>query len=149
VKEVVSTLNTLIATCRDGEQGFRAAAENVKDPSLKALFKDFARERGSFAEELKQEIQKLGGVPEEGGSVSGALHRGWMDVKGSLAGRDDESLLSEAERGEDVAVETYKEALGTALSPSTHAMVERQYGRVKQAHDRVRVLRDTYKPSHA
>ena len=149
MKEIVSTLNTLIATCRDGEQGFRTAAENVKDPTVKALFNDFARERGSFAEELKQEIQKLGGVPEEGGSVSGALHRGWIDVKGSLAGRDDESLLSEAERGEDVAVATYKEALGSALSPSTQTMIEPQYGRVKQAHDRVRVLRDTYKPSHA
>jgi uncharacterized protein (TIGR02284 family) len=149
VKEVVSTLNTLIATCRDGEQGFRTAAEHVKDPTIKALFNDLARERGSFAEELKQEIQKLGGVPEEGGSVSGALHRGWMDVKAGLAGRDDESLVSEAERGEDVAVAAYREALGSALSPSTHAMVERQYGRVKQAHDRVRALRDSYKPSHA
>jgi uncharacterized protein (TIGR02284 family) len=149
VKEVISTLNTLIATCRDGEQGLRTAAEHVKDPTVKALFKDLARERGSFAEELKQEVHKLGGVPEEGGSVSGALHRGWMDIKGSLAGRDDHSLLSEAERGEDVAVETYKDALGKAGSPSTHAMIERQYGRVKQAHDRVRTLRDSYKHSHA
>jgi uncharacterized protein (TIGR02284 family) len=149
MQETISTLNSLIATCRDGEQGFRNAAEQLRDATVKATFNDFARERGSFADELKHEVHRLGGVPDEGGSVSGALHRGWMDVKGAVTGPDDEALISEAERGEDVAVATYQQALKQNLSTETRALVERQYTRVKQAHDRVRTLRDARKSTHA
>ena len=49
-------------------------------------------------------MQRLGGRPEEGGSVSGAVHRGWMNIKDAVAGHDDKAIIAEAERGEDVAV---------------------------------------------
>jgi uncharacterized protein (TIGR02284 family) len=139
-KEVISTLNTLIETCRDGEQGFRAAAENLKDPTVRSMFTEVARERAQFAEELKQEVERLGGRPEEGGSLSGAAHRGWMDVKGAITGRDDKQIISEAERGEDVAVATYREALSERLPPAVESIVHRQFEHVKEAHDRVRLL---------
>lgn len=139
-KEVVSTLNTLIETCHDGEQGFRSAADNVRDTNVKSLFTEIARERHAFAEELKGEVQRLGGEPEESGSVSGAAHRGWMNVKGAFTGRDDATIISEAERGEDVAVETYRRALETSLPADIHQKVQQQYSHVKEAHDRVRSL---------
>src|SRR5688572_9812141 len=109
--DLVSTLNTLIETCQDGEQGFRAAAENVRDTNVKSVFSEIAHQRHQFAEELKGEVQRLGGQPEQGGSVAGAAHRGWMQIKGALTGQDDPSIISEAERGEDVAVATYRRAL--------------------------------------
>jgi uncharacterized protein (TIGR02284 family) len=139
-KEVISTLNTLIETCRDGEQGFREAAQNLKDPTVKTLFNEMSHERARFADELKSEVQRLGGNPEEGGSVSGAMHRGWMDVKGAVTGRDDKQIIAEAERGEDVAVSTYQKALEEPLPAAIESVVSRQYQHVKQAHDRVRDL---------
>ena len=139
-REVISTLNSLIETCRDGEQGFRHAADNLKDPTVKTLFTEIASERAKFAEELKHEVERLGGRPDEGGSVSGAAHRGWMDVKGSITGHDDKAIISEAERGEDVAVATYREALAEPLPPAVESVVNRQYKHVKEAHDRVREL---------
>ena len=139
---VLETLNELIHTCRDGEQGFRSAAENVKDPKVKALFNDYARERAAFANELKEEVSRLGGAPDEGGSTAGAVHRGWMDVKGAVTGRDDGSILNEAERGEDVAVESYRSALEQPLPQSAKTLVERQYTHVRAAHDRVRAERN-------
>jgi uncharacterized protein (TIGR02284 family) len=139
-KEVISTLNTLIETCRDGEQGFREAAQNLKDPTVKTLFTEMAHERARFAEELKSEVQRLGGNPEEGGSVSGAAHRGWMNVKSALTGADDKQIIAEAERGEDVAVETYRHALDEPLPTAIESLVHRQFEHVKEAHDRVRDL---------
>ena len=139
-KDVISTLNTLIETNRDGEQGFRSAAENLKDPSVKTLFSEVARERAQQAEELKREVQRLGGKPEEGGSVSGAAHRGWMNVKGAITGMDDKAIIAEAERGEDAAVATYRDALREPLPAPIEAVVRRQYEHVQQAHDRVRAL---------
>jgi len=143
-KEVISTLNTLIETCRDGEQGFRSAAENVHDPVVKTLFTEMAYERAKFAEELKSEVQRLGGMPEEGGSMSGAAHRGWMQVKGALTGQDDKRIIAEAERGEDVAVETSRNALSEPMPPSIESVVNRQFEHVKEAHDRVRALERQY-----
>ena len=139
-REVISTLNSLIETCRDGEQGFREAAENLRDPSVKTLFSGFATERARFAEELKDQVQRLGGKPEEGGTTAGAAHRGWMNVKGAVTGHDDKSIIAEAERGEDVAVERYREALREPLPAAVESVVSRQFEHVREAHDRVRDL---------
>lgn len=139
-REVISTLNNLIETCRDGEQGFRTAAENLKDGQVKSLFRDLASERAQMAEELTQQVRQLGGTPEEGGSISGAAHRGWTNVKGAVTGSDDKSIIAEAERGEDVAVSTYRSALEAPLPANVHDVIERQYSHVKEAHDRVRAL---------
>jgi uncharacterized protein (TIGR02284 family) len=63
-----------------------------------------------------------------------------MDVKGAITGRDDKQIISEAERGEDVAVAAYREALSAALPSAVESVVHRQYEHVKEAHDRVRSL---------
>ena len=139
-KEIISTLNTLIETCRDGEEGFRTAAENLKDTQVKSFFAEKAQERAKFAEELKGEVQRLGGRPEEGGSTAGAAHRGWMNIKAAVTGHDDARIIAEAERGEDVAVATYQTALEQPLPPAVESVVSRQYTHVKEAHDRVRDL---------
>ena len=139
-KDVISTLNTLIETCRDGEQGFRTAAENLKDTQVKTFFSEKAQERAKFAEELKDEVQRLGGRPDEGGSTAGAAHRGWMNIKAAVTGHDDTRIIAEAERGEDVAVATYQTALEQPLPPAVDSVVSRQYTHVKEAHDRVRDL---------
>lgn len=139
-KDVISTLNTLIETCRDGEQGFRTAAENLKDTQVKSFFSEKAQERAKFAEELKDEVQRLGGRPDEGGSTAGAAHRGWMNIKAAVTGHDDTRIIAEAERGEDVAVATYQTALEQPLPPAVESVVSRQYTHVKEAHDRVRDL---------
>ena len=145
-KTAISTLNSLIETCNDGAQGFQTAAQELKDSSVKELFNKYGRERAQFAEELRREVQRLGGDPEEGGSMSGAAHRGWMNIKSAIAGNSDSAIIAEAERGEDVAVESYDKALlQTDLPPQVQSTIQRQFAQVKSAHDRVRDL----KRSHA
>ena len=36
-EELIECLNDLIETCHDGENGFRTAAEHVKDPELRNI----------------------------------------------------------------------------------------------------------------
>jgi uncharacterized protein (TIGR02284 family) len=140
---VISTLNSLIETCNDGAQGFRTAAQELKDATAKALFNDYARQRDLFVEQLREEVRRLGGTPEEGGSVSGAMHRGWMNIKSAIAGKSDSAIIAEAERGEDVAVATYQNAIQSGLPPQLLATVQRQLTEIKSAHDRVRGLEKT------
>lgn len=141
----ISALNHLIETCRDGEMGFGNAAEHVKDEGLKWMFQGAARKRGEFAEELKEEIRRLHGRAEEGGSVAGSAHRGWMDMKGAVKGHSDTTILTEAARGEDRAVRAYESALEIPLPPSAESIVKKQYMEVKDVHDRIRALEDEWK----
>jgi uncharacterized protein (TIGR02284 family) len=143
-KNVISTLNNLIETCRDGQNGFKEAAENVKSPELKTFFNQIVLERSQFVGELQQEVQRLGGDPENTGSTAAAIHRAWIDIKGSLTGRDDQSILNECERGEDSAVEAYRDALKDENLPSNlRTTVDRQFRSIQQVHDRVKQMRDS------
>jgi uncharacterized protein (TIGR02284 family) len=137
----ISVLNNLIETCKDGHEGFKTAAEGVQRSELKTLFYEYSQQRATFAGELQNEVRRLGGDPEKTGSTAAALHRGWIDIKSAVTGRDDSAILAECERGEDAAVAAYKEALaGANLTGDVRPLVERQYAAVQEAHDRVRSL---------
>jgi len=142
-KKAVSTLNDLIETCRDGQNGFKEAAENVTSPDLKTFLNQIAMERAQFVNELQLEVRTLGGDPQKSGSATAAIHRGWIDIKGTLTGKDDHSILSECERGEDSAVEAYKDALKLDLPSNIRSTIERQFQSVKLVHDRVKQMRDS------
>jgi uncharacterized protein (TIGR02284 family) len=136
----ISTVNDLIETCKDGEEGFRTAAEALQNPRTKERFQQYSRQRAEMARELQLEVRRLGGTPERSGSVSGSLHRGWMNIKSVVTGKDDQKIISEAERGEDVAKEVYAKALGQNLDARTRALVEQQAAQVRQVHDEVRAM---------
>ena len=140
--DIIDTLNDLIETSKDGEYGFRTSAEYLKDASTKQLFTARAEECRQAAVELQQLVVQLGGKADDGGSASGALHRGWVAMKGTLAGYSDKAILEETERGEDVALKSYREALDEALPADVRLVVERQYEGVKRNHQQVRTLRD-------
>src|SRR5947209_19009541 len=110
---MISTLNSLIETLKDGQEGFRQASEAVKDPTLKSLFNEYSLQRAKFAGELQNEVvRSLGDAkPEESSSTAGALHRAWINLKSALTAGDDHAILAECERGEDSAVNEYRKAL--------------------------------------
>lgn len=145
--DIIDTLNDLIETSKDGEYGFRTSAEYLKDPALKQSFTTRAEECRHAAAELQQLVVSLGGDAEDGGTAAGALHRGWVAVKGTLAGYTDKAILEETERGEDSALAAYREALDEALPHDVRAVVERQYEGVKRNHLQVRTLRDAARAS--
>ena len=138
--QLISTLNTLIDTCKDSEAGFRTAADSVRSAGLKHLFAAIAEERGRLAAELRREVERLGGPPEREGSVAGTRHRGWMNLRAAVTGRDETSIIAAAEAGEDSALRAYERALREPLPDSVRAVVERQHREVRAAHDRVRAL---------
>lgn len=140
-KEVTSALNELLETAKDGENGFKAAAEKAKEPSLKALFSKYAAQRAGYATELQAAVSKLGGDPAESGHVTASLHRGWMGLKEALSKNEDTALIDECEAGEDAAMKAYKEAVAKTLPADVQALVQRQYVGVQEAHGQVRDLK--------
>jgi len=146
----VSVLNDLIEVSRDGEEGFRKAADDAKNPELKTLFSSRATEIGAAVRELQTQVTALGGKAEESGSVAGALHRGWVSLRTAVSDRSDLAILEETEKGEDVAKKKYGDALQDAdLSFDIRALIERQYQGVLRNHDLIRDLRNRYRASGA
>lgn len=140
--EVISTLNGLIETCKDGQEGFKQAAEGVENSQLKSLFYEFGQQRGQFVGELQGLVRELGGDPENSGSFTGAIHRGWMNIKSVVTGKDEGAILNECERGEDSAKSAYKDALEQNLPANVVKTVQNQYSAVRAAHDQVKAMRD-------
>jgi uncharacterized protein (TIGR02284 family) len=140
--DAVSVVEKLIETCRDGENGYRDAAEHIKRPDLKTWFLDQSRERAHFAMELQGQLEKLG-KPEkkDSGSLSAALHRAWIDTKAGLGGGD-KSILESVEQGEDSAKEAYEKAANASVPPTLAAIIRRQAQSVLAAHDKARNFRD-------
>lgn len=145
-KESISILNDLIETSKDGEKGFQTSAEDIKRPDVKAFFTSRSNEIATAVRELQAEVRALGGDPETSSSVSGTLHRAWVDLKSTLTGKDDVAILNEVERGEDVALKAYKEALQKAteknLPANVTALINKQLQGVQANHDKVKALRN-------
>ena len=137
----------LIEINNDRVAGFEKAIEDIKDENLdlKALFSD-------YAQQSRQNVQQLAAVAgssphqENENSVSGTLHRAWIDVKSLFGGSDRASILSEAERGEDAIKKAYKDALASSeLTSEALTIVQEQAQKINAAHDNIKALRDSAK----
>ena len=146
--DVIETLNDLIETCKDGEYGFRLCSEHADSPQLKSTLSQRAAECQTAAAQLQAHVVALGGEADTDGSVLGAVHRGWVTVKASLSSKDDLAMLEECERGEDAALQSYRDALKTDLPAAIRTLVEQQADGVKRNHDLIRRLRDTLKAAN-
>jgi len=145
-QEVITTLNSLLQTTKDGAKGFRTCAKDIKIGSLTPVFESSAQRCEEGAAELEAQIRKLGGEPVTSGSVSGTLHRRWTDIVSSVTGMEPHAVLEECERGEDAAMRHYEAALKENLPADVEAVVRRQYVGVKANHDLIHALRDQSAP---
>lgn len=139
--DVIDALQDLVETCKDGEYGFRDSAERAGSADLKPVLLQRAEDYRSAGEELNQLIAACGGTPEKGGSVTGAMHRGWVAVQATL-GNNDKAVLEGCERGQDNALARYRKALEKPLPENIRAVVERQLQLVRECHAQMKTLRD-------
>ncbi len=139
--QMINTLNSLIELNRDGQKGFREAADKIVSPQIREFCSKQSQARAKFVGELQPEVRSLGGKPEKTGRVAAAVHRGWIDLTSTLGGGD-HAILVATETGEDYAVKAYTKALDENLSAPVRVIVARQFQSVKRAHDKVKGMRD-------
>ena len=138
----IRTLNGLIATTIDSVDGYRTSAQDVENPRFAELFSARASERSSVAEQLRAEVTRLGGNPEDDGTILAAGHRAFVNLKSAVTGRDDQAIVNEVERGEDHIKAKFEEALkDDNLSPQSRTLVETAFGSVKAGHDEMSNLK--------
>ena len=140
--ETISTLNTLIATTIDSVSGYEDSAQNIDNERLREIFRQRANERQDVVEQLRAEVRRLGGNPEDGGSFLGKAHQRFEDLKAAVTGRDEKAIVNEVERGEDYLKEKFETALGDGnLNSESRQVVEQCYQSVRQGHDQISQLK--------
>jgi uncharacterized protein (TIGR02284 family) len=144
-KEVIETLHDVIESLIDGHEGFQKIGEHLKSETLKTYFLAESFKRSEFRGELETLLHSEGDHnPKESGSVSGAIHRTWGDLKAHLGGGD-HTLLETAEQGEDAAKKAYKDALEKDLPLPVKQLLTTQYAHIQKSHDYVKAARDSIK----
>ncbi|HYH55076.1 MAG TPA: PA2169 family four-helix-bundle protein [Anseongella sp.] len=143
-KDRIDHLNKLVTINNDRIEGYQKAADETNDPDLKALFEANAQQSARFKMEIAEEIALLGGKINEGTSATGKLYHAWMDIRHALSTNDRKAVLKSCEFGEDIALETYNEALNTDIpySPGCRLKLENQRLELQRAHDSIKKLRD-------
>ena len=146
-EDAIKTLNDLLEICRDGEYGFRECAMHTQASDLKIVLAQRAEDCRRAETDLMTLIKQMGGECDEGGTAMGAIHRGWVAVKGKIAGYSDLDMLNECERAEDVALAHYRKALTQRLPDAAHSLVKQQASGAQRNHDQIKALRDVLKAS--
>jgi uncharacterized protein (TIGR02284 family) len=146
INETISTLNRLIEVLKDGEHGYLTAAKDVKAAELAVVFEQYSAQRGHFASTLQAHVSNLGAPIEKSGSITGDVHRGWINLKAALSSNEPHAVLVEAERGEAAAVAAYEKAISLRdIDQPTRVLLNRQCAEIKAAHAKVCALRDSSK----
>ena len=146
----ISTLNTLIATTIDSINGYEESAQNIDNQRIREIFRERANERQEIVEQLRAEVRRLGGDPEDSGSFLGKAHQRFADLKTAITGRNEKSIINEVERGEDYLKSKWQSALQSGdLGGATHDLIERCYQSIKAGHDQMSNLKHGMEtPSH-
>jgi uncharacterized protein (TIGR02284 family) len=145
-KDQVKGLNKIITTLYDGENGYKNAAEDIDSTTLATKFRDLSQQRYNFGHEIKPLITKLGGEVDKGGSTGAALHRAWIDIKSTVATQDEEAIINECVRGDESAIDTYKEVLkDNVFSADARQVLTRQLDQLEKTVTELKQMATTYK----
>jgi uncharacterized protein (TIGR02284 family) len=141
-KYAVNALEELIEVARDGQNGYRDGAEHAKDPQLHRFLDAVSLARAKFAGDLESYAVRLGKADvDRSGSMKGAIHRGWTDLKTNLGGGDD-SILSSMETGDSYVKEHYEKYINdNKLPDDILETIRNQAQTIVGTLDRVRAMR--------
>ncbi len=140
--ETLKILDDLTQTAKDGSEGYRLSAEAVDDVQLSAIFLEFSAQREAFVSELQGLSAGFGGDPADSATLVGSLHRGWINLKQAISSNDRAAVLAECQRGDEHAVESYEDAIGTPLPEAVQQILRPQLAFIREALAKVTTLAD-------
>jgi uncharacterized protein (TIGR02284 family) len=144
-KATIETLNDLIQINNDRIKGYENAIKETKDDAeLVSVFNNKILESQQFKSTLTEEVEVLGADGETGTSVSGTLHRTWLDLKAFFSGHSERSVLEECEFGEDAIKKAYQSALNEETLPAyIWDILNDQQSILIHSHNEIKALRDS------
>ncbi|MEP7107892.1 MAG: PA2169 family four-helix-bundle protein [Ferruginibacter sp.] len=144
--KLIEVLNDLKEINNDRVTGYEKAAEGTKnlDADLHTIFQSMAKDSRMYADELTQELTKLGGGAATGNTGKGKIYLFWMGIKANFSGSDRQTILESCEFGEDTVQRAYNAALASVseLDATIGKMITFQKASLKTSHKLVKNYRD-------
>ncbi|WP_454764364.1 PA2169 family four-helix-bundle protein [Cupriavidus campinensis] len=139
--QLVFTLNHLIEVGKDGELGCLTGAREVHNAELRSILAGTAETCRNSVTELQALVSALGAVPRDRGTMTGTMHRAWMEVMHVIAPHNDDAVLQLCEREEEAARREYRSVLMKDMPEEIRSVVMRQYESMQKYHERIHAMR--------
>jgi len=140
----IRILKHLITICEDGIRGYQTAADKIDSTRLTGVFREYVQQRQTFTDALTVMLAELGAqhIPDNG-DVGGAVHRGWINLRTALASKKSDAVLEESIRGEQVAIDAYREAMKEDITPEVYKTLDQQLQAIEAAQGHLQRLLQT------
>ena len=125
--ETVKLLNNLLEYLNDSYKGYEECSQAVEDKKMAQLFKTLSAKRQRMANELAEKVRVFNEDPKEMGSITGAAHRLFVNLKSVITGGNIDSIINEIKRGENTMINRYKEVLREELPEDIHSILNDQF----------------------
>lgn len=133
MSEIKSELKDVLTRVVDSADGYESAANDAEQGRFAIMFKEKAKERRAFATQIRNHLNVLGEQVEEDGSLLAAGHRAFMGLRDAVAGKQDDAIVSEVDRGETTLLKTYDDALeDIPAADEAYALLSQQRASVSQ-----------------
>ncbi|HEY0625170.1 MAG TPA: PA2169 family four-helix-bundle protein [Allosphingosinicella sp.] len=139
----ITVLNSLIEMTLDSVDGYRRSAEEATSSRFSSEFLSRANEREQVVRQLQGEVRRLGGNPEDDGSVLAAAHRAFLTLRDRATGSDDEAVIAEVDHGESYLRGKWETALkDDQLSPETRSAITSAWESVRAGQEKWRAVHE-------
>lgn len=138
--EIISGVDHLIEICNERKEGYKKAAENVKDFNLKTLFEKYAQQSFMFSQELLHFTDK-NTAKDVGTRFVADSWRVWMDIKAALTSKSESAILEACVTGEDAAIRNYQDVIeDKELPQNIKSIVQKQLNEIRSARIAIKEL---------
>jgi len=137
-----AALQAISAYLHDSHRGYDQGRRLTADRFLRIEFTELAEKREKMAQDVDALLRQRSATPQKGGSALGAMHRVYLDVRGSLFGQGRRRVLREVVRGEAALEAAYDDALASHLPTEARQLLQRQHRQVRATRDRYAAMLD-------
>ncbi|TLX26305.1 PA2169 family four-helix-bundle protein [Chryseobacterium indologenes] len=142
----ISVLNDLLHIMNDRIEGFSKVEGKIWEmyPDIKDDYDRMISQSKIIKNELINLIIEKKGSPEDSPSISGTVHRTWIDIKNSFTlGNLENSTLENVVFGEKAAIEAFQNAIDSGnLSEKDISIVSEQLHQLKQSYDQFKKIEE-------
>lgn len=130
-----ASLGNLIAVCNDSLEVFDDAVRQIDDPPFARLFEQMRAARLQARDLLAEAIVSIDGKAPEEGTLSGAAHHLFAQLRGTLGGNQPTVILRELEETEERVRRHFVEALGVKMPHHVEEAIRAALEEILLSHD--------------
>lgn len=132
-------ISKLLKIAVDAQSGYETAAGDAKHAEHRNILHQYAQQRQSYAAELEQMLQASGHDIGKIGTLAGALHQGWINLR-SVTTQGDKAILQECERADELAIAAYHDVMHKTRNQPLVRILRRQVAGIQEAHTQLATL---------